>query len=249
MEPRRRRPQEAARARWRSAGGGCAAQSFCRACMPSWLALEKARGADQSNTIWLLVSRAKPNARLAHTQELRAVAESKSFCLAGGLGWRSGQLDMVRRRPGLGNASPPEALEALAEAIAVDRPRSPRAWRKLAYCCSAIDGAAVRSGGQRRPQPPAIGDALLRRRSRRSDRPASDTGTAGSPALRIVAALPSQNPRLGLGEPAWRPGSRRGCGSPGRGSAARSGFYVNAQTDPGRPASFFWPCWASFAGD
>jgi DNA polymerase-3 subunit delta len=151
----------------------------------------------------LLVSPARPDARLRTTKALRQVAEERSFALPAV--WDgAGQVDLVgRTAQELGLRLEPAAAEALAAAIGSDSARLASELEKLSLHAGAqavagagvpvIGLAAVQAlvGGQSTTSL-AVGDALLAGRTVEAIALLDTLLAANEPALRIVAALSSQ---------------------------------------------------------
>jgi DNA polymerase-3 subunit delta len=151
----------------------------------------------------VLVSAAKPDARLRSTKALRAVAEERSFPLPA-IWDGGGQVEMVQRTAqDLGLSLEPAAAEALADAIGSDSTRLASELEKLALYSApgqgpghrpaAITLAAVEAlVGGRSTSSLAVGDALLAGRPADAIALVDALLAANEPALRIVAALTSQ---------------------------------------------------------
>jgi DNA polymerase-3 subunit delta len=153
----------------------------------------------------LLVSEAKPDARLRSTKALKKVAEERSFQLPA-IWDGGGQVELVQRTArDLGLALEPAAAEALAEAIGSDSSRLASELEKLALFTGAsgageqhqarapITLAAVEAlVGGRSTSSLAVGDALLAGRPADAIALVDALLAANEPALRIVAALTSQ---------------------------------------------------------
>ncbi|MFY8149909.1 MAG: DNA polymerase III subunit delta [Prochlorococcaceae cyanobacterium] len=155
----------------------------------------------------LLVSPARPDARLRTTKALRQVAEERSFALPAV--WDgAGQVDLVgRTAQELGLRLEPAAAEALAAAIGSDSARLASELEKLSLHAGAqaaagapasagaavIGLAAVQAlvGGQSTTSL-AVGDALLAGCTVEAIGLLDTLLAANEPALRIVAALSSQ---------------------------------------------------------
>jgi len=147
----------------------------------------------------VLVSTAKPDARLRSTKALRAVAEERSFALPAV--WDgSGQVELMQRTArDLGLSLEPAAAEALAEAIGSDSARLASELEKLAlYSAAQGAGGAIALQavealvGGRSTSSLAVGDALLAGRSADAIALVDALLAANEPALRIVASLTSQ---------------------------------------------------------
>ena len=152
-----------------------------------------------ANCHLVLVSTAKPDARLRSTKALRAVAEERSFPLPAV--WDgSGQVELMQRTAhDLGLSLEPAAAEALAEAIGSDSARLATELEKLALYSAAqgtgggIALAAVEAlVGGRSTSSLAVGDALLAGRSADAIALVDALLATNEPALRIVASLTSQ---------------------------------------------------------
>jgi len=270
MGPRRRKaPREAAHAapRWRSPGWWCCSASpLCSACPADsgWPPWRKAWGADpRAHRIWCWSARAKTRCpAAAPPRAWRAVAEEgQSFlpCPAV-LGWQWPAGPGAAQRP-RASARPstyvPEALEALAWAIAVTSARLASEAGEagaLLLASGPIDLAPAGGGlwWAARPttSPANWAIAPAAAGSRRSESPASITWYGGEPPADRCGASPApESGRLALVSPAGGPGGARTCcdrpGPPA--SATRKRIYVEcAKQIRGRPPSFFsGPAWAS----
>jgi len=169
---------------------------FCSQC-PAELAsrLEASLELIPEGCHLVLVSPAKPDARLRTTKALRKLAEEKSFALPAF--WDGdGQLDLVGRTAReLNLRLEPSAIEALAEAVGSDSARLASELEKLGlYAGNAPISAAMVAAliPHQATSSLAVGDALL------AGRPAEAIGlvdallASNEPVLRIVAALSSQ---------------------------------------------------------
>lgn len=168
---------------------------FCGTCPPALAeALEACLPAIAEHTHLVLVSSAKPDARLRTTKALRAVAEERSFPLPAS--WDgAGQLELVRgAAKELGLTLEDRAAEALAQAIGSDSARLASELEKLrVYGGERITAAAVSElVGGRSSTALAVGEALLAGRPAEAIALADALLTVGEPALRIVASLSSQ---------------------------------------------------------
>ncbi|MEB3263022.1 MAG: DNA polymerase III subunit delta [Synechococcus sp.] len=194
-------------------GGGCRVvvlqrSPFTAAC-PAELAaqLESSLELIPASCHLLLVSPAKPDARLRTTKALRQVAEERSFALPAV--WDgAGQVDLVARTAQeLGLRLEPAAAEALAEAIGSVSARLASELEKLALHAGAQAAARAGAGagapvinraavealvGGRSTTSLAVGDALLAGRTAEAIGLLDTLLAANEPALRIVAALSSQ---------------------------------------------------------
>ncbi|MFM7676818.1 MAG: DNA polymerase III subunit delta [Synechococcus sp.] len=194
-------------------GGGCRVvvlqrSPFTAAC-PAELAaqLESSLELIPATCHLLLVSPAKPDARLRTTKALRQVAEERSFALPAV--WDgAGQVDLVARTAQeLGLVLEPAAAEALAEAIGSDSARLASELEKLSLHAAARAAARAGAGsgapvidrgavealvGGRSTTSLAVGDALLAGRTAEAIGLLDTLLAANEPALRIVAALSSQ---------------------------------------------------------
>jgi DNA polymerase-3 subunit delta len=197
-------------------GGGCRVvvlqrSPFTAAC-PAELAaqLENSLELIPASCHLLLVSPAKPDARLRTTKALRQVAEERSFALPAV--WDgAGQVELVARTAReLGLRLEPAAAEALAEAIGSDSARLASELEKLSLHAAARAAeqtpAQAKAGGApvigleavealvggRSTTSLAVGDALLEGRTAEAIGLLDTLLAANEPALRIVAALSSQ---------------------------------------------------------
>jgi DNA polymerase-3 subunit delta len=168
---------------------------FCGACPPPLAeALEACLPAIPEHTHLVLVSGAKPDARLRTTKALRAVAEERSFSLPAS--WdEAGQVELVRSAAeALGLTLAGGAAEALAQAIGSDSARLASELEKLrVYGGERVTTAAVHAlVGGRSSTALAVGEALLAGRPAEAIALVDSLLEAGEPALRIVASLSSQ---------------------------------------------------------
>jgi DNA polymerase-3 subunit delta len=168
---------------------------FCGACPPPLAeALEACLPAIPEHTHLVLVSSAKPDARLRTTKALRAVAEERGFPLPAS--WDgAGQLELVRSAAeALGLTLEDRAAEALAQAIGSDSARLASELEKLrVYGGERITAAAVNALVEGRSSTAlAVGEALLAGRPAEAIALVDALLVAGEPALRIVASLSSQ---------------------------------------------------------
>jgi DNA polymerase-3 subunit delta len=173
---------------------------FCSAC-PAALAerLEASLALIPAEGHLLLVSPAKPDARLRTTKAVRAVAEEKGFPLPA-IWDGEGQLDLVQRTArDLGLSLEPAAVEALASAIGSDSGRLDteleklRLYRESCGESGPIPAQAVAALVEGRSTSSlAVGDALLAGRPAEAIALVDALLLANEPALRIVAALTSQ---------------------------------------------------------
>jgi DNA polymerase-3 subunit delta len=174
---------------------------FCSQC-PAELAplLEASLPLIPAECHLVLVSAAKPDARLKTTKTLRKLAEEHSFQLPA-IWDGEGLIELVARTAReLGLALEPAAAEALAEAIGSDSARLASELEKLSLFAAAgpagagpISLAAVEAlVGGRSTSSLAVGDALLAGRPAEAIALVDALLAANEPALRIVAALTSQ---------------------------------------------------------
>jgi DNA polymerase-3 subunit delta len=168
---------------------------FCGTCPPPLAeALEACLPAIPEHTHLVLVSSAKPDARLRTTKALRAVAEERGFPLPAS--WDgAGQLELVRSAAeALGLTLEDRAAEALAQAIGSDSARLASELEKLrVYGGERITAAAVNALVEGRSSTAlAVGEALLAGRPAEAIALVDALLVAGEPALRIVASLSSQ---------------------------------------------------------
>ena len=148
----------------------------------------------------VLVSPAKPDARLRTTKAVRGKAEERSFSLPA-IWDGGGQLELVQRTAReLGLQLEPAAAEALADAIGSDSARlaselekldlysaatgQPRGPITAAMVAELVQGQATSSL--------AVGEALLAGQAAEAIARLDSLLVAGEPALRIVASLTSQ---------------------------------------------------------
>ncbi len=175
---------------------------FCSPC-PAELAAQLEASLDliPAGCHLVLVSPAKPDARLRTTKALKKCAEERSFNLPA-IWDGAGQVELVAGTAReLGLRLEPAAAEALAEAIGSDSARLASELEKLALhagatgegSSAAITAAAVEAlvGGQATSSL-AVGDALLAGQPAEAIARVDALLAANEPALRIVAALSGQ---------------------------------------------------------
>jgi len=173
---------------------------FCSQC-PAELAeqLEATLELVSESCHLLLVSPAKPDARLRTTKALKKVAEERSFLLPA-IWDGGGQVELVMRTAhALGLKLEPAAAEALADTIGSDSTRLESELEKLSLYqqggnpTAAITLQAVEAlVGGRSTSSLAVGDALLAGQPAEAIALADALLAANEPALRIVASLSSQ---------------------------------------------------------
>lgn len=173
---------------------------FCNQC-PAELAdqLETSLELVSDSCHLLLVSSAKPDARLRTTKALKKLAEEHSFQLPA-IWDGGGQVELVLRTArDLGLKLEPAAAEALADIIGSDSTRLESELEKLSLYqqgrdpAAAIDVLSVEAlVGGRSTSSLAVGDALLAGQPAEAIALADALLAANEPALRIVASLSSQ---------------------------------------------------------
>jgi len=169
---------------------------FCAACSAELAArLEASLPLIPAEVHLILVSAAKPDARLRTTKAVRALAEERCFALPA-IWDGEGRLDLVHSTAReLGLQLEAAAAEALSEAIGSDSARLASELEKLALYCDGrvIDAAAVDAlVGGRSTSALAVGDALLAGRAVEAIGLVDALLVANEPALRIVASLSGQ---------------------------------------------------------
>ena len=174
---------------------------FCSQC-PAELAaqLEASLELIPASCHLVLVSPAKPDARLRTTKSLKKCAEERSFSLPS-IWDGAGQMALVAATAReLGLSLEPAAAEALAEAIGSDSARLASELEKLAlHAATTPGGAAVITAtavealvGGRSTSSLAVGDALLAGKPADAIALVDALLAANEPGLRIVASLTSQ---------------------------------------------------------